>query len=78
MTRSRKLKGVTIIELTSQTNGQGGGQDGVSNIEEDGEASLAGENFQIGNNVLNSFPFVLHLSALLKLILYLFLLVFYM
>nr|CAD1834841.1 unnamed protein product [Ananas comosus var. bracteatus] len=47
MTRSRKLKGVTIVELTSQTNGQGGGQDGVSNIEEDGEASLAGENFQI-------------------------------
>lgn len=53
MPRSRKLKGITIVELTSQTNGQSSGRDGLSNIEEDGDTSLAGENFQIGNDVLN-------------------------
>lgn len=53
MLRSKKLKDVTIAKLTSQTNEQGGDQDGISNIDENGEASLSGENFQIGNNFLN-------------------------
>nr|CAD1832605.1 unnamed protein product [Ananas comosus var. bracteatus] len=53
MLRSKKLKDVTIAKLTSQTNEQGGDQDGISNIDENGEASLSGENFQIVNKVFS-------------------------